>query len=244
MCIVNKIHFHSIFVNIIEYGKLQGMIHISEVSPGRIRNIRDFVKEGKTIIVKVLRVNTERNQVDLSLRRVTESQRRTKVNQIKQEQVAESIIEFIAKDTKVNKQDLFNEIYPIVLAHYESLFDCFFDVVEHGLKLEKIGMQKKTAQQFEDVVKQRIKPVSVELKGKFLISSFDPDGANIIKKALLEGIKVKGNHKLTYKGAGQYDIYVTDKDYKKAETVLEELTTTIQKNLTASQFELVRYPSK
>ncbi|MEK6948847.1 MAG: S1 RNA-binding domain-containing protein, partial [Nanoarchaeota archaeon] len=45
LCTVTKVEFHSVFVTLDEYGK-GGMIHISEVSPGRIRNIRDFVREG------------------------------------------------------------------------------------------------------------------------------------------------------------------------------------------------------
>ena len=46
LCTVTSVQYHSVFVDIDEYGK-SGLIHISEVSPGRIRNIRDFVKEGK-----------------------------------------------------------------------------------------------------------------------------------------------------------------------------------------------------
>jgi len=53
MCTITKVQFHSVFANLDDYGK-NGMIHISEVSPGRIRNIRDFVKEGKKVVCKVL----------------------------------------------------------------------------------------------------------------------------------------------------------------------------------------------
>ena len=53
LCTVTNVQHHSVFVNIDEYN-LSGMIHISEVSPGRIRNIRDYVKEGKVIVCKVL----------------------------------------------------------------------------------------------------------------------------------------------------------------------------------------------
>ena len=59
LCTVTSVQFHSVFVDMDEYGK-GGMIHISEVSPGRIRNIRDFVKEGKKIVCKVLRINQEK----------------------------------------------------------------------------------------------------------------------------------------------------------------------------------------
>ncbi|TAL53018.1 MAG: S1 RNA-binding domain-containing protein, partial [Nanoarchaeota archaeon] len=78
LCTVTNVQGHSVFVKIEDYG-ISGMIHISEVAPGRIRNIRDYVKEGKLIVCKVLRVNKERGHVDLSLRRVTESQKRAKI---------------------------------------------------------------------------------------------------------------------------------------------------------------------
>ena len=77
MSTVTKIQYNAIFVNLDEYDKT-GMIHISEISPGRIRNIRDFVREGKKIVCVVLRVNQERGYIDLSLRRVGEGQRRKK----------------------------------------------------------------------------------------------------------------------------------------------------------------------
>ena len=55
MVTVTKIEYHSVFVELDEYGKT-ALIHISEISPGRIRNIRDFVKvEDKKIVCKVLK---------------------------------------------------------------------------------------------------------------------------------------------------------------------------------------------
>jgi len=67
LCTVKKILYHSVFVNLDEYENKEGIIHISEISPGRIRNIRDFVKENKTIVCKVLRTNKEKNQFQICL---------------------------------------------------------------------------------------------------------------------------------------------------------------------------------
>jgi translation initiation factor 2 subunit 1 len=64
LCTVTKVLPNSVFVTLDEYG-IDGLIHISEVSPGRIRNIRDFVKEGKKVVCKILRINVERGQVDV-----------------------------------------------------------------------------------------------------------------------------------------------------------------------------------
>src|SRR3989338_2481000 len=91
LCTVTKVQSHSVFVRLDEFDK-GGMIHISEVSPGRIRNIRDFVKEDKIVVCQVLRVSRERGYIDLSLRRVNDNQKRKKLEEIKQEQKAEKII--------------------------------------------------------------------------------------------------------------------------------------------------------
>ena len=99
LCTVTNVQGHAVFARIEEYG-VTGMIHISEVAPGRIRNIREFVKEGKVIVCKVLRINTERGHIDLSLRRVTEMQKRTKTDSIKNEQRAEKIVEQLAHQLK------------------------------------------------------------------------------------------------------------------------------------------------
>ena len=88
MCTVTSVQYNSVFCTLDEYGK-SGMIHISEVAPGRIRNIRDYVIEGKKVVCKVLRTDLERGHIDLSLRRVSEGQRRNLNMLLKQEQQAE-----------------------------------------------------------------------------------------------------------------------------------------------------------
>ena len=97
MCSVTKVLPNSVFARLDEYDNKSGMIHISEVSPGRIRNIRDFVAEGKVIVCKVLRVDIDKGYIDLSLRRVNDNQRKNKVNAVKLEQKSEKIIEFCSK---------------------------------------------------------------------------------------------------------------------------------------------------
>ena len=129
LCTITKVQFHSVFANIDEYGK-GGMIHISEVSPGRIRNIRDYVKEGKKVVCKVLRIDEEKGHIDLSLRRVTETQRRKKVDEMKQEQKAEKILEFVAKDTKLDTKKLFVDISANISKKYASLYEFFQQVAQ------------------------------------------------------------------------------------------------------------------
>src|SRR5210317_1096039 len=85
---VTKVNPNSVFTTMDEFEKKTALIHISEISPGRIRNIRDYVVEGKKIICKVLKIDEGRGHIDLSLRRVNDGQKREKNSQLKQEQKA------------------------------------------------------------------------------------------------------------------------------------------------------------
>src|SRR3989339_462538 len=68
MCTVDRIVGTIVFVKIDGTNK-EGSITFSEVSPGRIRNIRDFVIPKKKIICKVLRLSGD--HIGLSLRTAT-----------------------------------------------------------------------------------------------------------------------------------------------------------------------------
>ncbi len=221
LCTVTKVQYDSVFVNLNEYGKL-GVIHISEISPGRIRNIRDFVKEGRVIICKVLRVNEERGHIDISLRRVTEMQRREKGNAIKQEQKAEKILEGVAKKLKTDIKRVYNEIAPKIFKNYVYVFECFEDIVENKITLEKLGIYNKLADEITNVVKDKIKTKEVEIKGDLKIEIYTGDGIDIIKEALKKNLNK--NIDVTYAGAGTYNISVTAKNYKDAETLLNDYT--------------------
>ena len=79
VCTVRKIMRTTVFVDLDGYINREGIIHISEISPGRIRTIRDYVKEGKKVVCKVLRKNERYGNLDLSIRRVTTGQKLKKL---------------------------------------------------------------------------------------------------------------------------------------------------------------------
>lgn len=63
---VTGIEKYGIFVGLDEY--YSGLIHISEISEGFVRNINDYVNLGETIKAKVLEVEEEDLHVKLSIK--------------------------------------------------------------------------------------------------------------------------------------------------------------------------------
>jgi len=215
MSTITKVQFHSVFANLDEYGK-SGMIHISEVSPGRIRNIRDFVKEGKKVVCKVLRINKDKGHIDLSLRRVTETQRRSKVDEIKQEQKAEKILEFVAKDAKIDVKKLFEELSENISKKYVSLYEFFQQIVTDNNAIKDANINAKIAKNLEEAVKSRIKPAIVRVEGKLKLTSYESNGVDIIQEALKKAEEsAKENVSIKYLGAGSYNLVVNASSFKR-----------------------------
>ncbi len=217
LCTVTSVQHHSVFVKVNEYDK-GGMIHISEVSPGRIRNIRDFVKEGKVVVCKVLRVNPEKGHIDLSLRRVTEGQRRSKQNEAKQQQKAEKIVELAAKKLGIDFKKLLEEISGSVLQTYPSLFTYFMEVAQGKASLDTLP--KQAAGTLAELIEERLKPEEVQVQGIMRLISYGQKGVEEVKAALKKAFEQ--NAALKYFGAGKYEVIIKAPDYKKAEQALQK----------------------
>lgn len=224
LCTVTAIHFHSVFVSLDVYRNRSGMIHISEISPGRIRNIRDYVKEGKKIVCKVLRIHEDKGHIDLSLRRVNAGQKKEKINEIKQEQLAEKIVEFVARQRKEDLKKLYAEITKKIFEKYEGLYPAFDDVSSGKVKLEDFGINPDVAKQLLEVISQRIKPTEIEISGELMMKTYEPEGVELIKEAVK---KAGDKAEISYKGAGAYTIKVKSLEYKDAEKDLKEFITSI-----------------
>jgi len=57
----------------VDIGPLEGMVHISEISWGRVRHPSDFLKPGQTVRVKILNVDLEHQRVGLSIKQLDEN---------------------------------------------------------------------------------------------------------------------------------------------------------------------------
>jgi translation initiation factor 2 subunit 1 len=239
-CTVTKVQFHSVFVELDEYPGKQGMIHISEISPGRIRNINDFVKEGKVIVCKVLKINRERGHIDLSLRRVNESQRRAKVEERKQEIISESIIVTYAEHDKTNKQKpevVFEHLSKVLLKKYPSIFFAFEDVVENNADLTEIGLEKEIFDKLEPIIRERIKIKEVSIGGTITIHSYESNGVNLICDLMDKAMKVSDLLDIKTLGAGNYSMKISAPEYKEAEEILKNAIEILEKGLKGTNTE-------
>jgi len=225
ICTVKKILHNSIFVSLDEYQKAEGMLHISEIAPGRIRNIRDYVKPNKKIVCKVLRVDTKYNHVDLSLRRVSLSLKQRKTEEYKQELRSEKLIVNLAKQNKISDKDSYEKLIKPLIEKFGSLNLAFTDVLKNGEKNLK-DIEKPLAEILVKMVKEKTKLPEVKIEAVIKLTDYNEDGVNKIKEIFKKSIKLSEEKKYrieyNYISAPKYRLKIKAGDYKEAETILEK----------------------
>jgi translation initiation factor 2 subunit 1 len=222
LCQVTKIYPNSVFVELLEYGST-GIVHISEVSPGRIRNLRDFVSIDRQIVCKVLRVDRQTGNIDLSLRRVNTTQRQEKLEEIKQELKAESLIKNLATKLKRSPEQLYAEISKPIFKDYSHIYLCFHAVAEGKADFSKMGLPKNLADELNAITIEKFRPKKIFIKGEIKLQTYHSEGLDKVKSVLGNITKVSPTIGLTYLGAGRYQFIIEDVDYKPAEATLAKV---------------------
>ncbi len=242
-CTVTNVQYNSVFVRIEEYDK-QGLIHISEISPGRIRNIRDYVKEGKMVVCKVLRIDERKGHIDLSLRRVNEREKRQKTDERKQEQKAEKIVESLASQLKKPFDKVYHEVSSVIIPKYGFIYAAFEEVVENNESLEKMGLKKEYAEPLEALVRDKIKPKQVVLSGTITVKTYAENGVELVRNALIKAKNVDKSINIYYLGAGNYSITVEAKEYKDAEKQLKSAVGVAEKMVMSEKSSVFKFKKR
>ena len=72
---VKNVENYGAYVTLEEYGDKRGFLHRNEISTSWVRNIRNHVREGQKLVLKVLRVDPNKGHIDLSKKRVSKRER-------------------------------------------------------------------------------------------------------------------------------------------------------------------------
>lgn len=225
LCKVTKIFPNSVFVDLLEYND-SGMVHISEIAPGRIRNLREYVTIGKQIVCKVLRIDRAQGHIDLSLRRVNSTQRQEKLEELKQELKAETLVKSVSKRLGRTLAEVYELISKNIFVEYSHLYLCFRDVVDGKADLTKMGIEPALARALTEAINDKFKPPKITIEGEITMTSYLAHGIDYIKETLQAVERISMS--LRYLGGGRYKIVIEDYDYKAAEKQLHAIEGLIQ----------------
>ncbi|MGZ7134585.1 MAG: translation initiation factor IF-2 subunit alpha [Methanobacterium sp.] len=218
---VHKVLGYGAFASLEEYEGKEAFIHISEVSSGWVKNIRDFVRENQKIVARVLRVNPKKGHVDVSMKRIREDQRTRKIQQWKIEQKAEKLLEIAAKTIEKDLDTAYEEIGYKIINEFGDLYEAFETSAEEGeTALTSRDIDGEWAKTITEVAKKNISPPEVHISGYINLHSYAPNGVEVIREAL--GTVESDEIAVQCVGAPRYRLIVTSSDYLTAENLLKE----------------------
>jgi translation initiation factor 2 subunit 1 len=222
VCTVREITSHGIYVNLDQYYGTNGFLHVSEISTGWVRNIDRVAKVSQKLILKVIRVNRTRREIDLSLRQVTNEERRAKVIEWKREERALTIVDAVKK--KLSMDDLHaRELRQKLEGEFGTLYSGLEAAAKKGEKgLAAAGLSEKEAKTVAEIAAEKIVPPKYEVGALVEVSSRSPEGIEQVKKTLMAAANAPSAEvHITYAGAPRYRVRITADDYKQAEKALD-----------------------
>ena len=225
---VVKITSYGAYVRLDEYDK-EGLLHVSEVASRWVRNIRDYVREGQKVVLKVLRVKAEKGQVDLSRRRVTKRDKKEKIQSWKKDRKAESLLRTAAEKLNISFEEAYENGGALIENAFGELYEGLEKTAKDGIDvLLDLGVENELAATLEEIAKDKIQISLVNVKGILELQNPKPKGVLIIKDTLRqakEAGEAEGAEVTVYLvSPPNYRIVVSAEDYKSAESVLETAT--------------------
>ncbi len=215
LCTVDRIVGTNVFVRIpLNGNEVEGSIITSEIAPGRIRNLRDYVVPKKKIVCKILRISGDR--IDLSLRRVTQKEQKAVMEEYKLERSYTNMIKTVLKED-ANK--VLEEI-----TKTERLYDFLEEAKSDSSKLEKLVGKENAKKVLEIVTSQKKK--NFIIKKEISLKTSKPDGLELIKK-ILSGFK---DIEIKYLSSGHYSLKFESSDAKSADNHLKAAIVEIEKS--------------
>ncbi|MBM3228880.1 S1 RNA-binding domain-containing protein, partial [Candidatus Parvarchaeota archaeon] len=146
LAVIKKIMPYGAFCALEEYGNREAFVHISEVAPRWIKNIHEFLHEGQKVVAKIYQLVPEKNQIDLSLKRVSEAERKRKLEMVKRTRRADKLFEVAVAQSKISPSEVLAAKTKI-LSKYGDMFDALEEISVSGeeaikdLKLDR-GLAK------------------------------------------------------------------------------------------------------
>lgn len=240
---VSNIQDQYVYVDLLDYKGLpseeyaRGMIHISEISSRWIRNIRNFVRVGQRLVLRVLRVDEHKGHIDLSLRRVNSAQKKNRMKEWKYALKFENLLQFFADETNMSLEEAYELIgFPALDLMKHEYQDTIEEIKENGEEIFKRikGVSKEQEEIFLRIVDENVTISTVSIIGKLKLYFTNSNGVEKIKEALKAGVDTVKNKRptrtliITYIAAPLYRVETISKDYLDAESMLSDALEAIE----------------
>ena len=233
LALVTSMSSHGAKVVLEEYNNMYGFLHVSEIATGWVKNVSRFITVNQKVVLKVIRVDSARTEVDLSLRQVSGEDRKQKLLSVKRYDKSRSIFDTLQTKAKLT-EDQKNEYFDKVENQFGTVYSGLEELIrDRGEAFDKLGIPKKVVTELANISKSKISIPMVNVTGIIQVTTQDPDGINLIKSSMSQVLSNKAGKKveISYLGSPKYKITVYSEDYKSAEKKLSSALEKIKKSI-------------
>ncbi len=230
---IKKILPYGAFCEMTEYNGIEAFLHISEVAARWIKNIHEFISEGERHVAKVYRIDREKNQIDISLKRVSEEEKQRKLLSTRQEKRAIKLLEVVVAQSKQKIQ--IAGLTKALETHYGDLYSAFQEALDTGALPPELELEEDIKKIIIDVAIKNINKPIVHVDRIISLSCYDEEGIEKIKKILTRKEK---DIEVLYLGAPNYKLTLTAPNYKDGEKQLSRILEDIKSLAEKSKCDL------
>ena len=214
---VREVRSYGAICLLTEFQNHEAFLPLSEVATRWIKNIHEFLHPNQKLIVKVIRADKTRGVIDVSLKRVSEREKKRKIEEVERRTKAIKLLAAAAKraGSRIKPQRYVDRL----IKEGKDPFDFLERAKEDPSLLDEWGLPDKVKGALSDIL-QSLTPPPVVLKAELKAWSLLPDGVEEIKKRLSNPPEDVHIH---YIKAGHYLITGKDEDEDRARDKIREV---------------------
>ena len=178
----------SAYVHLLEFNNMEGMIPYTELSRRRIRSVNQVAKIGKMQVAVVIRVDRDKQYIDLSKKQVTpEEKKKCEEKFIKSKKVTQ-IMARVAQECNMPVKDVMQAVaWPLYKAHGHAFEALKSAVADPAAMLGPLNLDKNVYEKVCSGVQHKLKAEMLKIQADVDITCFTIEGVDAIRDVLQIG---------------------------------------------------------
>lgn len=179
-----------IYVSLLEYENIEGLLLLSEISRRRIRSLTKLIKIGRKEIVSIIRVDDKKSYVDVSKRQITEIEIEFMKKKRNFGKIVNLISNNIARNLLLNFEE--NKLRWVwqFARKFNHVIKAFNMILTYqNFQITSVDFSIKQLDVLLDNLKKKMPISNEKLEIEVEILSFSPSGVQVIKESVSNILK-------------------------------------------------------
>lgn len=232
--IVKVIKFGA-YCKLLEYNNLEVFLPIREVSSGWIKNIREFIHEGQTVVCEAAFYDKEKNTIDISLKRVTQKKAKERIRAYNLEKRLAAL--FLQALKEASEQANKDALIQTTLTEFNTYTNFVENAKNNTEDFKKSILPKKLKSAIIKVLEANIKKKRYIIAYIATLSTYNTASGITELRDILSGIKNVGVD-VRYISAPKYRLVSEGVDYLDAEKKISQVESLVKEKLKKGVFSV------